>query len=45
MSGARDRPFRLKLTVRQMMKLVAFSAVVSFCLRKGDGSKRHSQPN
>ena len=35
MSGARARPFRLKLTMRQMMKLVAFSAIVSFCLAQG----------
>ncbi len=35
MSGTRTRPLRLKLTVRQMMKLVAFSAIVSFCLVQG----------
>jgi hypothetical protein len=35
MSSARTRPFRLKLTVRQMMKLVAFSAIVLFCVVEG----------
>jgi len=35
MGRAHTRPFRPKLTLRQMMKLVAFGAVASLCLAPG----------
>jgi hypothetical protein len=35
MASTHTRPFRPKLTLRQMMKLVAFGAVASLCLAPG----------